>query len=145
MNWSDYLTENYDELCKIASSLTDDPQDLVHHVYLKVVEKEVEEKDNYFRRVMWIEGTANNSKFRELYTYRDTEVAELEIISDLSDKITKERIDFMLFQFNEFQREIYELWRQGYNMSKVSRESGIPRRTIDYTISQIKEFLRSEL
>jgi len=145
MNWNEYLTNNYDELVSIAGGLTQDPQDLVHHVFLKVCEKEVEEKDSYFKRAMWIEGTANNSKFKELYTYRSYEFGEVESNTDLSDKIAKERIDFMLFNFNPFQKKIFEYWRKGYNMSELSKESGVPRRTIDYTISQIKEFLRSEL
>lgn len=145
MTWNEFIEKNYDTLVRKASGLTHSPNDLVHHSYLKVFEKEVENKLNYFQRTMWLEVTDPSSKFYREYKYFDSEVAEVENISDLSDKVTKERIDFMLCNFNPFQRKIYQLWREGYNMSEVSRESGVPRRTIDYTIRQIKDFLKENL
>lgn len=145
MTWTKFIEDNYDNLVRMAGGMTHSPNDLVHHCYLRVYEKDVENKENYFHRTMWLEVTDSSSKFYKGYKYFDSEFADVQNLHDLSDKITKERIDFMLCNFNPFQRKIYQLWREGYNMSEVSRESGVPRRTIDYTIHKVKEFLKNHI
>ncbi len=139
----DYIGENYEDLCIKAQALTCDPIDLVNHTYLRCLDKTAKNPRSYFISAMWRESKLG--KFKEEYTYRSEEVAQVEKDSDISDMIQKDRIDFFLLNFDEFDRIIWRLYSDGWNMNEVSRESGVPSRTIIWTIKKIKDYLKEQM
>ena len=149
MTWSEYIDKNYDELVRIARGITSCPYDLVSHTYLrvydKIEDKEESDKDSYFKFVMWREGTTNQNKFLESHKYRTAALAQVENKTDIYAKLLHERVEFMLFNFNDFERRLFQLYLEGENMSDFCKFSGVSPRTVWKSIERVKEFLKKEI
>ena len=142
-----YIEENYKELLEIASKFTTDNVDLLHHVYLKTIDKEAKEPKYYILTTFWREAkTMRAGNFKDKYQYRTYETNDP--ISDDSidaELIAKDRLDFHLNSFDEFDKGIYKLWADGWDMSRFSRESGIPYRTVRCSVSKVVTHLKNVL
>ena len=144
MNLSKYIEENYNDLCAFARSLSSDPVDLVNHTYLKCLGKEAERPENYVRRALWL--NAKVGDFKKLYTYRTYVHSEESYVEDsIEEKLHAERIEFFLLNFDELDREIYKLWAEGWCMRTFSKESGIPYRSVAYSLSKTRTYLKENL
>ena len=71
-----FSRRHYSKLVRIARRWTDSPSDLVHHTYLRCVDKRLSRGDNenalgYFVKAMYNEAT--RGKFKELYHVTDAE------------------------------------------------------------------------
>lgn len=144
MNLKEYIEDNYNDLCNYARSLSSDPIDLVNHTYLRCAGKEADNPEAYFRTALWKE--AKVGTFKNQYTYRSYEHQDIETPSaEIDEKLHAERIDFFLLNFDELDREIYKLWAEGWCMKTFSKESGIPYRSIGYSLNKIREYLKEKL
>ena len=84
--------------------------------------------------------------FKNQYTYRSYEHQDIETPStEIDEKLHAERIEFFLLNFDELDREIYKLWAEGWCMKTFSKESGIPYRSIGYSLNKIREYLKEKL
>ena len=92
---------------------------------------------------MWRE--SKQGAFKKNYTYRSEEVAEVESNDDISEMVQKDRIDFHLLAFDEFDRLVWKIYNEGYNVRKVSKECGVSYRTIYWSIKKVKDHLKDQL
>ncbi len=123
-DWNRFLTRNYSKLLRVAERWTDDPGDLVHHVYLRCIDKRyMENPFGYFVKAMYFEAT--RGKFKELYKTNDNEPQEQTSETDWSKAIQRERMQLLLDRLSWFDRTVFSLYLQGWNMAEISRRSGI--------------------
>ncbi len=138
-----YIEDNYNDLCHRAKGLSSDPIDLVNHTYLRCLDKQAINPRSYFIASMWRE--AKQGDFKNNYTYRSEELVEVENSTDISEMIRKDRIDFHLLAFDEFDRLVWRIYNEGHNVRQVSKESGVSYRTIYWSIKKVKDHLKQEL
>lgn len=148
MNVAQYIEDNYNELCTFARRYTRYNIDLVNHVYLKCIDKEAEDAFMYLKTSFWREanciGGANN--FKNQYTYNSIDVKDRPAVNNIDyELIQKDRIDFHMMSFDEFDRELFRIYCEGYNMVKFSKESDIPISTINVSIKNTKDYLKKHL
>ena len=147
MNVGKYIAENYEELCAFAKRYTRDNYDLVNHLYLKCHDKEADNPFMYLKTSFWREANiSKESSFIRQYTYNTAELEDVAQQVGIEDElIQKDRIDFHLMNCDEFDREIFRIYCDGYNMERFSKESGIPKATIDVSIKKTKQYLKERL
>lgn len=138
-----YIEDNYSDLCQRAKALSSDPIDLVNHTYLRCLDKQADNPRSYFIAAMWRE--AKQGAFKKNYTYRSEEVAEVESYDDISEMVQKDRIDFHLLAFDEFDRLVWRIYNEGHNVRQVSKECGVSYRTIYWSIKKVKDHLKQQL
>lgn len=143
-----YLSEHYEALCKYARSFTDCPVDLVHFTYEKMINAGFvyvnrQKTDSYFK--LSIKRNAMRGKFRRQYSVSDTPVPELPVDHDSSKVIAREKVEAVVRMLDEFDRLLFELYLEGVNMRKLSRESGIPTTTIYNSIKNTRTTLKKQL
>ena len=145
-DWNRFLTRNYSKLLHVAQRWTDDPGDLVHHVYLRCIDKRyMENPFGYFVKAMYFEAT--RGKFKELYKTNDHEQTEQATETDWSKAIQRERMQLLLDRLSWFDRTVFSLYLQGWNMAEISRRSGIGEstlyRSLHVTRKTLKDVLRN--
>ena len=153
---NEYLDQNYDKLVKYASKFTDDPNDLVHFIYLKAIDAEFEYRnkpstDWYFKLSI---KQSSYSDFNRLYSASHVEFIEErmgieESDSDLDRRVMFELVDEQVRFLSEFDRGIVEIYLRGENMKQLSRDTEIPYQTIQSSlkrsITAIKDKVNSRL
>lgn len=148
MNVGNYIGDNYTMLCNFARRYTAHPIDLVHHVYIKCHDKEAKDPFMYLKTSFWREANCNggSSNFKSQYTYNSLEVEDRQDPKKLDETlIQKDRIDFHLLAFDQFEREVFRIYSDGYNMAKFSRESNIEESVVKNTLKKIKDHLKKTL
>jgi len=145
-DWNRFLTRNYSKLLHIGKRWTKDPNDLVHHVYLRCLDKAFPENPlGYFVKAMYNEAT--RGKFKELYKTSDNEPEEQATSTDWSKAIQREQMQLLLDRLSWFDRTVFSLYLQGWNMADVSRRSGIGEstlyRSLHVTRKTLKDVLRN--
>jgi len=148
--WNEFLTKNYSKLVRIAKRWTDDPSDLVHHVYLRCIDKRFPNGENetatgYFVKAMYFEAT--RGKFKEIYKVHDQEPDETTNQNDWTKAVQREQMQLILDRLGWFDRTVFSLYLQGWNMADVSRRSGIGEstlyRSLHLTRKTLKDVLRN--
>lgn len=123
--WSNLLADHYVDLVRIARKWTDHPRDLVHHTYLRVIDKpHMRNARSYFIKAMYREATIG--KFAEQYRITDNVIDELLVEnSSLDTSIMREHLQMAIDHMQWFDRQVIMLHLQGWNMADVARRSGI--------------------
>ena len=145
-DWNNFLRKNYLKLRTIGKRWTPDSSDLVHHVYLRCIDKPFPENPlGYFVKAMYNEAT--RGKFKELYKTSDNEPEEQATSTDWSKAIQREQMQLLLDRLSWFDRTVFSLYLQGWNMADVSRRSGIGEstlyRSLHVTRKTLKDVLRN--
>lgn len=145
-DWNRFLTRNYSKLLHIGKRWTKNPSDLVHHVYLRCIDKDYPDNPlGYFVKAMYNEAT--RGKFKELYSLDDTEPKEQATQSDWTKAVQREQLQLILDRLSWFDRTLFSLYLQGWNMADVSRRSGIGEstlyRSLHLTRKTLKDVLRN--
>ena len=145
-DWNNFLRKNYLKLRTIGKRWTPDTSDLVHHVYLRCIDKRyMENPFGYFVKAMYFEAT--RGKFKELYKTNDHEQTEQATETDWSKAIQRERMQLLLDRLSWFDRTVFSLYLQGWNMAEISRRSGIGEstlyRSLHVTRKTLKDVLRN--
>jgi DNA-directed RNA polymerase specialized sigma24 family protein len=95
--------------------------------------------DAYFKRAI---KQAGRHDFRKLYKVQDSPIENIPEEHDIDRRICIERIDVVIRQLDEFDRQIFELYLRGQNMVELSRQSKIPISTIYHTLSKVRQLLK---
>jgi len=140
-NLNDYFTEHYDNLVKYASKFTQDPNDLVHHIYIKAVNagfKFVNKPmtDWYFKLGI---KQSSYSDFKKLYNNDHLELIDdmyAQEVPDIEKRVMIEMIDEQIRFLTEFDRTVIEIYLRGENMKELSRETDIPYQTIQSSLKR---------
>jgi len=143
---NDYLEKRYTDLLEYSKQYTKHPSDLVHYVYLRLVDGPFEfidepKTDYYFKKTIKTHAARG---FREMYEVQGPnfiEIADIQETHDIDKRICIEKLDTVVRHLDEFDRSIFELYLRGENMSKVSYESEIPLRTIYHTLNRVRKIV----
>ena len=150
--WNKWFTENYDKLCEIGKTYHREGDDLVHHVYLRVQRQRDMEKIMinplpYFKRAMFVEAT--RGKFKREYFYSDIEDYKLDFERPSSSHATNhldlENIELLIDRLSWFDKTVFHIWIDGYNMCEVARESGIPQQVFHTSLFRSKNKIRDAI
>ena len=148
MNLSDYISRNYNELRRYAGAFTRDPNDLIHHTFVKMHDAGFiyindQMTDYYFKRSM--KNNATRGDFKKQYKIDHEQVENIPEEHDIDRRIAIEKVDVVLRHLDYFDRTIFELYLRGENMTKLSKESGIPISTIYHTLSQVRQIIKDNV
>jgi RNA polymerase sigma factor (sigma-70 family) len=139
--WNKFLTRHYSKLLRIGKRWTTDSGDLVHHVYLRCCDKDFPENPlGYFVKAMYNEAT--RGKFKQLYTIHDNDFKEISTENDLTKAIQREQLQLVLDRLSWFDRTVFRLYLQGWNMADVSRRSGIGESTLYRSLHVTRKTLK---
>ena len=125
--WNDWVALSYSKLIGAARMIHTDATDLVHHTYLRVerqdLSKVMQNPMGYFRRAMFVEAT--RGQFKKIYQLRDAPFHTHVSDYDISFAIMREELEIMTNHLNWFDRCTLQLYLDGWNLTQISRESGI--------------------
>jgi DNA-directed RNA polymerase specialized sigma24 family protein len=88
---------------------------------------------------------ATRGKFKELYSTTDNEPKEQTSESDWAKAIQREQMQLLLDRLSWFDRTIFSLYLQGWNMADVSRRSGIGESTLYRSLHLTRKILKDVL
>ena len=143
-DWNNFLTRNYLKLRTIGRRWTENPSDLVHHVYLRCIDKDFPENAlGYFIKAMYNEAT--RGKFKQLYHVTDNEPQEQASENDWAKAIQREQMQLLLDRLSWFDRTVFSLYLQGWNMADVSRRSGVGESTLYRSLHVTRKILKDVL
>ena len=140
--FKDWVTKNYSKLLSVARKLHKDPYDLVNHVYCRVekapMKKVMEKPFSYFTKSMYIEATRGT--FKEMYTVTPPILFDPVFEdSDIQKSIMREQLEIFTDRLNWFDKTVFKLWLDGYNISQIARESSIPKETLHTSLHRTKK------
>lgn len=146
--WDEFLTRNYSKLLFTARKWTAEPRDLVHHTYLRCIDKRFpsDEDENplgYFIKAMYNEAT--RGQFKTIYQIIDAIPEEKETESDWTKAIQREQMQLILDRLSWFDRTVFGLYLQGWNMADLSRRTGIGESVLYRSIHETKKILKDVL
>ena len=138
-DWNDFFADRYEEITRLARRHTSDPYDLVHHTYLRCITTPI--ADNpiaYVSVAMFREAT--RGKFKEIYRIRegvafDAVAEEL----DLTKSIQREEMQLIIDRLSWFDRELINLYLQGWKMTEVAKKTGITVGTLYLSVHRSKQ------
>ena len=95
MNLSDYISRNYNELRRYAGAFTRDPNDLIHHTFIKMHDAGFiyindQMTDYYFKRSM--KNNATRGDFKKQYKIDHEEVENIPEDTTLIDELPLRRL-----------------------------------------------------
>lgn len=141
------MARSYSKLVASARPLHRDPIDLVHHTYLRVerqdLDKVLDNPMGYFCRAMFIEATRGD--FKKKYELKEAPSYQHVSDYDLSFAIMKEELEIMTCHLSWFDRKVLRLYLDGWNLTQVSRESGIKTSTFHTSLHRSRKKLRDVL
>jgi DNA-directed RNA polymerase specialized sigma24 family protein len=88
---------------------------------------------------------ATRGKFKDLYFICDNEPKEQTSESDWAKAIQREQMQLLLDRLSWFDRTIFSLYLQGWNMADVSRRSGIGESTLYRSLHLTRKILKDVL
>lgn len=143
--WDKFVSENYEYLVQVARRHTTDPEDLVAHCYLRIIDKRFMEKPmGYFCTAMWMEAT--RGQFKNLYLLQDTAPPPEPIYDpDLTLSIRREQVEMIIDRLGWFDKTVIKLYLEGFNISDVARESGIKPATLYQSLHRTKKIIANAI
>lgn len=149
-----WVENNYTELERYAKNYHSCANDLIHHVYLNIREsKKIKLCDvlndnpmGYFTVSMYHESISKTpNHFKKLYEttppiYFDVPVEDDQ---DLWVHINREQLEIFTTMLGWFDEQVFRLWLRGYNISEVSRESGIALETLHTSLYRTKKKVKN--
>jgi len=88
---------------------------------------------------------ATRGKFKDLYHVTDADPKEQTSESDWTKAIQREQMQLILDRLTWFDRTIFSLYLQGWNMADVSRRSGIGESTLYRSLHITRKILKDVL
>ena len=130
---------------QVARRHTNDPEDLVAHCYLRIIDKRYMEKPmGYFCTAMWMEAT--RGQFKNLYLLQDTASPPEPIYDpDLTLSIRREQVEIIIDRLGWFDKTVIKLYLEGFNISDVARESGIKPATLYQSLHRTKKIIANAI
>jgi len=142
--WNNFLTKTYSKLLHVAKRWTNNPSDLVHHVYLRCIDKPFPEQPfSYFVKAMYNEAT--RGQFKDLYFISDVDTKEQTEETDWTKAVQREQMQLILDRLSWFDRTVFSLYLQGWNMADISRRSGIGESTLYRSLHITRKILKDVL
>jgi len=92
-----------------------------------------------------MKNNATRGDFKKQYKIDHEEVENIPEEHDIDRRIAIEKVDVVLRHLDYFDRTIFELYLRGENMTKLSKESGIPISTIYHTLSQVRQIIKDNV
>jgi DNA-directed RNA polymerase specialized sigma24 family protein len=139
-----WFAEAYEGLVDSAHGMHRDARDLVHHVYLAVLQAAppniMDNPAGYFHTAMWTQATRGT--FKNLYRIYAAPVREVASKNNIAEKIAEEEAMILTCHMPWFDRMVLTLYLDGYNLRQVSRESGIPHNTLYQSLHRTRKKLR---
>ena len=146
-DWNKWIEIHYEELVNSAKRMHDDPYDLVHHTYLRILrlknvklENVMENPLGYFNRSMFMEAT--RGEFHKEYILKELPPPKLVADYDLSKAFLLENFYLATERLSWFDMTILNLHCDGYNLAQVARESGIKKNTFYTSLHRSKVRLK---
>lgn len=138
-DWNDFFAKRYEDITRLARRHTSDPYDLVHHTYLRCITTPFADNPMaYVSVAMFREAT--RGKFKEIYRIREgvafDAVAEE---FDLTKSIQREEMQLIIDRLTWFDRELINLYLQGWKMTEVAKKTGITVGTLYLSIHRSKQ------
>ena len=88
---------------------------------------------------------ATRGKFKQLYYVTDNEPQEQASENDWAKAIQREQMQLLLDRLSWFDRTVFSLYLQGWNMADVSRRSGIGESTLYRSLHVTRKILKDVL
>lgn len=146
-DWNKWVSESYAQLVRSAKMLHTDATDLVHHTYLRVERQDLSKvmvnPMGYFRKAMFIEAT--RGQFKKIYQLKDTPFYTHVSDYDISFAIMREELEIMTNHLSWFDRSVMQLYLDGWNLTQISRESGINVSVFHTSLHRSKKKLKDVL
>jgi RNA polymerase sigma factor (sigma-70 family) len=143
VGWNDWIERRYDYLVTITSRWCTLPHDLVHHVYLRCIDKRFPENpEGYFLKACWMECT--RGKFKKVYRIDDRiclDNLELPTEDDLTKAIQRETLEIWISRLNWFDKNLVQLYLEGYTMKELSDQTGIKAATLYKALERTRNTL----
>tara|TARA_R110002167_G_scaffold78666_6_gene217493 strand:+ start:3576 stop:4040 length:465 start_codon:yes stop_codon:yes gene_type:complete len=138
-DWSDFYAERYEDIARLARRHTSDPHDLVHHTYLRCITTPFADNPmGYVSVAMFREAT--RGKFKELYLIREgVEYTPVADEPDLTKSLQREQMQLIIDRLSWFDREVINLYLQGWKMTEVSKKTGIAVSALYKSVSRSKK------
>jgi len=163
MNANDFITKNYDHLKRSAKNISKkDPlsDDLLHYVICEFLEKpnlkEIVDSGGatyYIVRMMMNSWNSRLSKFHLDYkcqygmkkqelSYDLEYETESQPNTELLLKISKEAVD----ELDWYSKKLFNVFiDEGHTVSSLSRETSIPRSSIQLTIKKVRDHVKKRI
>lgn len=143
--WNKLIRDNYKELVRIARRYTDHPTDLVHHTYLRVIDKKkMSNAMGYFVKAMYREATIG--QFKKQYQIIDNYVDYATATDDTMEKsIMREKLQMVIDHMTWFDRQVFTLYLDGWKMTEVARRSGIKESVLYKSLHNTRKTLHAVL
>ena len=146
-NLEEYIAQNYSKLVKYASRFTNDPNDIVHHIYIKAISADFKyvnkpSADWYFKLGI---KRSSFSDFKKLYNIEAVEFLDERFVQEdvtLDRRVMFELLDEQIRFLSEFDRTVIEIYLRGENMNKLSRETEIPYVTIQGSLKRSMDSIK---
>ena len=143
MNWNSWLERRYGYLVQVCGRWCAEPNDLVHHVYLRCIDKPFPENpEGYFLRACWMECT--RGKFKKVYRLAEhipLDNVALPTADDMEKAIQRETMEIWISRLNWFDRNLIQLHLAGYSMKEIASKTGIKPATLYKAIERTRKLL----
>ena len=137
--WNKFFAERYKDILRVARKHSRDPNDLVHHTYLRCMDKPLADNPMaYVAVAMFREAT--RGKFKEIY--RIVEGAPHVVRSDEPDitkSMQREEMQLMIDRLSWFDRHVMNLYLDGWKMVEVADKTGIGVGTLYQSLHRSKK------
>ena len=156
MDFSQYLTNDYNELVKAANKITGNSDlsvDLLHYAI-----EEMSFKENiqsivdsggarfYCVRIMMTQWRSQTGPFYKQYIKRGESIEVHDVEDKAESTLDIDKVNEILDGLNWYDKELFRLYAEGeHNYSTLSKETGIPRTSIGLTINRVKKHIKKNL
>lgn len=143
--FDEWFSEEYPSLVESARKIHRDAFDLVHHTYLATIRASPKDilrnPAGYFHTAMWTNSTRGS--FKELYRIREGDASDVANPPEPLHATLKEEALLLARHLSWYDRTILDLYLEGYNMRKISRETGIPHTNLYQSLHRTKKKIRN--
>lgn len=156
MDFSQYLTNDYNELVKAANKITGNSDlsvDLLHYAI-----EEMSFKENiqsivdsggarfYCVRIMMTQWRSQTGPFYKQYIKKGEPIQYHDVEDKEDVTLDIDKVNEILEGLNWYDRELWKLYvESGLNYSKLSKETGIPRTSIGLTLNRVRKHIKQKL
>jgi hypothetical protein len=144
-----WFSENYDGLFKFARRYHRCPTDLLHTVYLRIIDlphlDQILDGKPWGYHILALHRQATTGVFAKEYRVLDLAVPEVPDVVDVAPVIRREEVALILSRLPYFDRTLFEIKLSGYNMHQFAKESGISCHTMYYSLRKTARILKEHI
>ena len=139
--WNEFFANRYQDITRIARRHTRDHHDLVHHIYFRCLSTPFADNPMaYVSVAMFREAT--RGKFKEIYRIVEGSKEDIKAEGlDLTKSIQREEMQLIIDRLSWFDRELINLYLQGWKMVDVSKKTGIGVGTLYQSVHRSKKII----